>query len=278
MMDSGDVILIGILSGLFIAVLLYFIGRGLAAYRLSKQVVNSGVEGKALITDKGVVYGRRTGYYVTYTFDVAGADGNPKSYSRKQFVGKNTYNTLTESAEVTVYYVPTHPAMALLGGIHADDHATNGAIILGIVSVILLFDVLFNFSPLLDRMRTADVLLTPTPIAYPAPLADDLVLIQTAVAPYRAEWEQVSDQTVHHVTPAPAGLSSFAYTDVIYGSCADGGFYLFVAKGLNATRFDAYGYTTEPNDVCRPSDWALEGKYNLRDGWFWATVIVRDAP
>ncbi len=208
--------------------------------------------------------------YVTFRFSVGGA-----SYTQEQEVGGSTFAALSEGAKVQVLYLPRNPGgTARLAS--EDNRAITSAYSLGggclIAAVILLIIGVGSASSAASQENAAQI--------GTAALGSNLALVRSALEPHFAAWKEATDQAIHRVSPAEAGLSSLNLGTIVYGNCPNGAFYVFVPRAPTggdvpgAYIGSAFGYTSNPEVVCDPPGdrWFVIKDSDLGNGWFLATV------
>jgi arginine exporter protein ArgO len=269
--------LIGLVGGLFVLWL------GLKMQNLANELRKNGISSEAEITAKRDVRSSSRGRvnytrYVTFRFDVVGADGKTTTYTQEQEVGPTNYSALSEGAKTQILYLPRNPGgTARLAT--RDNTSITGAYSLGsgclIAGVFLLIIGVSSTSAITSQANATQT--------HVATLGSDLAVVRAALEPHFAAWKEIADQTIHRVSSAEVGLSSVTQETIVYGYCGDI-FYVYVPRSFKEGRTpnihysdNAYGYTSKPTNFCWPPDWSIVKEGDLSNGWFLTMLLVIDS-
>ncbi|MEO8395555.1 MAG: DUF3592 domain-containing protein [Chloroflexota bacterium] len=272
-------LIIAIVGILGIGFALVFLWAGMKERGIRQQIAEAGINAEAKIVAK------KSGgsLYVTYEFEGVGTDGKAQSYRHEQEVKRGTYFKLVEGTVVPIRYLPTDPEQsAQLIGVYADSSGVVWPLIYGVgtlIGAVAIVAVALG-SGSQTAQKVQDVSARATTLAT---ASSDLAVIRAALEPLMVEWKTNSDQAIHHITAAEAGLSGVTQEDIVYGYCADGTFYVYAPKGfqpgLNAgTRSsDAYSYNSNADVYCWPKGWLMSKQGDLGNGWFFSNVAIFEA-
>jgi hypothetical protein len=280
-MDSNAILvivgLIGLVGGLFVLWL------GLKMQNLANELRKNGILSEAEITAKRDARSYSRGRvnhtrYVTFSFDVVGADGKTATYTQEQAVGPSNYSALAEGAKTQILYLPRNPGgtARLATG---DNTSITSAYSLGsgclIAGVLLLIIGVSSTSAITSQANATQT--------HVATLSSDLAAVRAALEPHFAAWKEIGDQTIHRVSSAEVGLSSVTQEMIVYGYCGDI-FYVYVPRSFKEGRApnihysnNAYGYTSKPTNLCWPPDWSIVKEGDLSNGWFLTMLLVIDS-
>lgn len=257
---------------------LLFLWAGLRVRHQRNQLATVGADGEGQIVHKDRLSGRSTTFYVHIQYMATGEATKAGPYKEPVEISEVHFHALAEGQTVAIRYLPTNPRVVRLAGEYADNAETTSYFAYG--GGCLVVAILIVVAGLGAAQSGPTVSPTPDIVATEG---GDLAAVQTALTSHIAEWETISDQGTHHFSPEQAGIAQLGITDIVYGRCSDGTFYLFAPKTFQTGRTpaihvaDAYAYMTKPDDaLCWPLGWLMTSQGNFGDGWFWATVVIID--
>ncbi|MCC7448612.1 MAG: DUF3592 domain-containing protein [Anaerolineae bacterium] len=259
---------------------LVFVGLGAWMRMTTNRVIESGVSTEATITKRDITGSTKsTSRYLTYQFDVVGADGKTLAYTQKQSVNQDNYDSLPEGSQAPIRYLPSDPARtARLTGIYMDNSDSTGALSLGggclIAAVFILIVAGTTIQQAAQKAKAT--------AAQVATAGSDINAVRAAIEPHIPTWQQVKDRAIHLIMPAEVGLDNAKLYRVAYGYCTDNTFYVYVPKPMQEGRTpnihysDAYTYTSQPADYCWPPGWIVLKRGDLGNGWTLTMVMLID--
>ncbi len=240
------------------------------------QANRLGTAAQAIVTGREIEKPKRSAarYFATYQFEIEQPTGDAKSVTARQSVTLQQYQKVNEGIKVPIRYLPSNPQeTAHLVGAYADTSSSLTLLMIGILLLIPL--AIFIALSVVNLVQNSQSASTETA---------DFAAARAAIEPHLAQWQADKSPGDHDLPSTSLGLGANRISDVDYGYCSDGTFYVYTIYvppeqiesiySLEVLVTDAFTYTSKPDDSCGPTNWIVKREPTTLDGG-WSMAQVR---